>query len=261
MGTVRLQCTIDELKTAHDNSDGPVLQIISTAPSQLVPPEHFFGRKEIISTLVNLFVGNERYRIAILSAGGLGKTSLALHLIHRDIVAKRFSDHEFFVGCDGITSAGGLASRILHILGVPGAASGDAINVLHDALREAFPTLLPLDNLESTWDAPGDHSAIQDLLQKIASVDSVRNPMVVFPRGSDGDDAALDELLKELNYVPLAIHLLAQMIRLPTAARLQSVDMSVSLSITSLDAAQNPGSVQLLGMLCLLPDGLHAASV
>ncbi|KZP06682.1 TPR-like protein [Athelia psychrophila] len=312
MGMVRLQHTIEERKTAHDYSADKVLQSV---PSQPVPSEHFFGRKDIVSTLANLFVSDERCRIAILGAGGLGKTSIALHLINHDIVVKRFSDRQFFVGCDGVTTADGLAARILKILGIPGTASGNIIDVLHAALKEALPTLLLLDNLESTWDAPGDHSAVQDLLQKIASVKSASLIITMratdpppeirwswsetipalsptsaketflaihgqLPRGANGYDAILDELLKELDYVPLAIHLLAQvsrgfkptfmlkrwreqktqMLRLPTAtpglSRLQSVDMSVSFSIASLDAAQNPGSVQLLGMLCLLPDGL-----
>ncbi|KZP20446.1 TPR-like protein [Athelia psychrophila] len=312
MGMIRLQHTIEERKTALDYSAHQVLQSV---PSQPVPSEHFFGRKDIVSTLANLFIGDERCRIAILGAGGLGKTSIALHLIHHDIVVTRFSDRQFFVGCDGVTTADGLAARILQILGVPGSASGNIIDVLHASLKEALPTLLLLDNLESTWDAPGDHSAVQDLLQKIASVKSVSliitmratdppsdiqwswsEPIPVLspasakevflaihgqlPRGTNDYDEVLEVLLKELDYVPLAIHLLAQvsrgfqptfmlkrwrerrtqMLRLPTPEptlhRLQSVDVSISFSITSLDAAQNPGSIQLLGMLCLLPDGL-----
>lgn len=99
-----------------------------------------------------------------------------------------------------------------------------------------------------------------------------------FCRGSSSDDKILDEVLKELDCVPLAIHLFAQvslgsspdsslkkwrkkrtqMLSLDqfTEDRLESVEVSISLSITSLDTTSHPGAIQLLGMLCLLPDGL-----
>ncbi|KZP07296.1 hypothetical protein FIBSPDRAFT_675859, partial [Athelia psychrophila] len=279
------------------------------------PPEDFFGRDDIVLTLANLFIGNDQRRIAILGAGGLGKTSIALHLLHHEIVAHRFKGREFFVGCDGVTSADGLASLILKILEALASASGNVINTLHVALAGALPTLLVLDNFESTWDAQGNHNAVRELLKKVASVKSVSviitmratdppteirwswsetipplsptSAKYVFlavhgplPSGSNSDDEILDGLLKELDYVPLAIHLLAQvsrgfelafmlkqwrgrqtqMLRLEagmrTLDRLESVDVSISLSIESLDIKRNPGAIQLLGMLCLLPDGL-----
>ena len=247
--------------------------------------------------------------------GGLGKTSVALHLMHHEIVRKRYNDQQFFVGCDGVTTADGLASRVLQILGASTAAGGDVVNSLHAVLKRAPPTLLLLDNFESIWDAHNDHSAVRTLLQIIANVKAtsliitmratdapaeikwsysetipVLSPASAkelfiaingqLPGGSTNDDTILNELLKELDYVPLAIHLLAQvsrgfkpismlkrwrerrtqMLRLATSKkaldRFESIDISVSLSITSLDVAHNPGAVQLLGMLSLLPDGL-----
>ncbi|KZP07302.1 TPR-like protein [Athelia psychrophila] len=284
-------------------------------PSQPAPPEDFFGRDDLVLTLANLFIGNEQRRIAILGAGGLGKTSIALHLMHHEIVVQRFQGREFFVGCDGVTSADGLASRILQILEASASASGNIINALHAALAGALPTLLVLDNFETTWDTQGGHNAVRELLKKIASVKSVSIIITMratdppteirwswsetipalspasakdaflaihgpLPSGSNSDDEVLDELLKELDYVPLAIHLLAQvsrgfkppfmlkrwrekktqMLRVETGARaldrLESVDVSISLSMESLHVDRNPEAIQLLGMLCLLPDGL-----
>ncbi|KZP29446.1 hypothetical protein FIBSPDRAFT_1038827 [Athelia psychrophila] len=315
MGMASLKRQADGARPGDQDANGQIVKSASPFPSQPAPPEDFFGRSDLILTLANLFIGNDQRRIAILGAGGLGKTSIALHLIHHEIVVQRFQGREFFVGCDGITSADGLASRILQILEASASASGNIINALHAALAGALPTLLVLDNFETTWDTQGDHNAVRELLKKIASVKSVSviiTMRATYPpteiqwswsetipvlspasakdaflathgplsSGSNSDDEVLDELLKELDYVPLAIHLLAQvsrgfkppfmlkrwrekktqMLRVETGARaldrLESVDVSISLSMESLHVDRNPEAIQLLGMLCLLPDGL-----
>ncbi|KZP29403.1 TPR-like protein [Athelia psychrophila] len=316
MGIAGLQRTIDGQKTGDCDADGRSVKGLGPMPSQPVPPEHFFGRYKLVSMLANLFIGNDQCRIAILGAGGLGKTSIALHLIHQDVLVQRYNGRQFFVGCDGVTSADGLASLILQILGGASSALGEnAVNALHAALSGSLPTLFLLDNFESIWDAQGDHNAVRELLKKIASVKSVSLIITMratdppteirwtwsetipalsptsakdtflaihgqLPSGSNSDNEVLCELLKELDYVPLAIHLLAQvsrgfeptfmlkrwrqrktqMLRLETGARaldrLESVDVSISLSMESLHANRNPEAIQLLGMLCLLPDGL-----
>jgi Cdc6-like AAA superfamily ATPase len=58
-------------------------------PSQLIAPEIFFGRDDIVSDFASLIVRNEQTRIAILGASGIGKTSTAPHILHhRDIVTR-----------------------------------------------------------------------------------------------------------------------------------------------------------------------------
>lgn len=88
----------------------------------------------------------------------------------------------------------------------------------------------------------------------------------------------LDQLLQALDYVPLAIHLLVHVsvgllphqvlgrwqeerssmlcINGTTSDKLESADVSISLSIVYLNIERNPEAIQLLGMLSLLPDGL-----
>ena len=85
-------------------------------------------------------------------------------------------------------------------------------------------------------------------------------------------------LLKELDYIPLAIHLIAQacsgfstqhMLKLwrekrtallqtrgRHADKLESIEVSISISLSSLNSTDNHQAVQLLAILCLLPDGL-----
>ncbi|KZP07401.1 TPR-like protein [Athelia psychrophila] len=243
----------------------------------------------------------------------MGKTSTALHVIHHEAVVARYKARIFFVACDAATSADLLASHILQVIGVSVDAKENLLTALHLALKSASPTLLLLDNLESLWDAENDHTATRDLLQKIAnspsstliitmrattpppgirwtffeslpplSASSAKDVFLAinatFCDGSDDGNDVLDELLMELDYVPLAIHLLAhvstdvsprfvlkqwqkqrtRMLSLDsyTTDKLESVDVSISLSVRSLGVGRNPDAIQLLGMLCLLPDGL-----
>ncbi|KZP09205.1 hypothetical protein FIBSPDRAFT_938574 [Athelia psychrophila] len=282
-------------------------------PSQPSPPDIWFGRDEIVSTLAGIIAGNENARLAILGAGGMGKTSTALHVIHHEAVVARYKDRIFFVACDAATSADLLASRILQVIGVSVDAKENLLTALHLALKCGLPTLLLLDNFESLWEAEKDHTATRDLLQKIAGSPSSTLILTMrattpppgirwtffeslpplpassakevflainatFCDGSDDGDEVLDELLMELDYVPLAIHLLAhvstdlsprfvlkqwqkqrtRMLSLDsyTTDKLESVDVSISLSVRSLGVGRNPDAIQLLGMLCLLPDGL-----
>ncbi|KZP03948.1 hypothetical protein FIBSPDRAFT_968543 [Athelia psychrophila] len=224
-----------------------------------------------------------------------------------------YGDRAFFVACDAATSTQLLASRILQIIGVSAGPGENLVTAMHLALKCAPPTLLLLDNFESLWEAEKHHTATRDLLQKIA--DSPSSTLIVTMRattpppgilwtlfeslpplaassakdvflainstfcdGSDDGNEVLNELLMELDYVPLAIHLLAhvsadlsprmvlkqwqkqrtRMLSLDsyTTDKLESVDVSISLSMESLDVSRHSGAIQLLGMLCLLPDGL-----
>ncbi|KZP07411.1 hypothetical protein FIBSPDRAFT_1052987, partial [Athelia psychrophila] len=194
-----------------------------------------FGRDEIVSTLAEIITGNENPRLAILGAGGMGKTSTALHVTHHEAVIARYRDRIFFVACNAATSTELLASRILQVIGVSVGTKENRLTALHLALKGAPPTLLLLDNLESLWDAEKDHTATRDLLQKIAnspsstliitmrattpppgirwtffeslpplSASSAKNVFLAinatFCDGSDDGNEVLDELLMELDY-------------------------------------------------------------
>ncbi|KZP09212.1 hypothetical protein FIBSPDRAFT_964138 [Athelia psychrophila] len=290
----------------YNGASVPSSSLSVPPPSQPSPPDLWFGRDEIVSTLAEIITGNENPRLAILGAGGMGKTATALHVIHHEAVVARYRDRIFFVACNAATSTELLASRILQVIGVSVGTKENRLTALHLALKGAPPTLLLLDNLESLWDAEKDHTATRDLLQKIAnspsstliitmrattpppgirwtffeslpplSASSAKNLFLAinatFCDGSDDGNEVLNELLMELDYVPLAIHLLAhvstdlsppfvlkqwqkqrtRMLSLDsyTIDKSESVDLSISLSMESLDVGQNSDAIQLLGML------------
>ena len=209
-------------------------------PSQPPAPEIFFGRDEYVSDMANLLAHNHNVRIAILGGGGMGKTSTALHILNHSEVKARYGDLRYFVGCDSVTSGGALALLILQIIRHNIAPNENSSDVLCRALSSYQCILLLLDNFETVWNAESNRADIRELLFKIVSISGVS--LVITSRGDmppsgvkwthvdclpplspgSAKDLFLDlhygqtselegdhnlmVLLKELDYIPLAIH-------------------------------------------------------
>ena len=133
----------------------------------------------------------------------------------------------------------------LQVMQEPSVAGENILTILHQVLLAAPLTLLLLDNFETVWDSISGRDGVLDLLQKIGNAKHVSlmitmrgvapppgiawtwfnslpplsphdaknmfltiNPL--FNNGDNGDGQNLDMLLAEMDYVPLAVQLLAQ---------------------------------------------------
>ncbi|KAJ7906621.1 hypothetical protein B0H13DRAFT_1880399 [Mycena leptocephala] len=81
---------------------------ISMLPSE---PKIFHGRDSELSDILQLF-SQGTPKIAILGAGGMGKTSLAQAVIHHTEITERYNQHWFFIACDGAATQVELAGLI-----------------------------------------------------------------------------------------------------------------------------------------------------
>ncbi|KAJ7041570.1 P-loop containing nucleoside triphosphate hydrolase protein, partial [Mycena alexandri] len=147
-----------------------------------LPPEPkiFNGRESELSAIIKSF-SREVPRIAILGAGGMGKTSLARAVLHHPEVASRYDGYRFFVPCDTVSSSIQLARLIGAHVGL------ESVNDLTGPVIRHFssgpPTLLILDNLETVWEPTESRADVEKLLCCLTDVEHLA--FIITMRGAE----------------------------------------------------------------------------
>jgi len=210
-------------------------------------PAVFYGREELMASIVRLLLLDKTSHIPLLGPGGIGKTSVAAAIVNHDEVKAKFENRRMFVSCEGLTSAQGVIQALAVLLHVE--PDGDIRQAVFQYLLYQSNVLLILDNLESAWDSP-DRLQVEQLLAKLADLPSLSliitmrgairpasvawaetcaDPLEplsptsarqIWDRIARNEDDALDRLLATLDGLPLAIHLMAHQGQLMSPAKL-----------------------------------------
>ncbi|KAJ7715955.1 hypothetical protein B0H16DRAFT_1477039 [Mycena metata] len=150
---------------------------ISMLPAE---PKIFHGRDSELADILKLF-SQGTPRIAILGAGGMGKTCLARIVLHHEEITTKYHGNRSFVTCDTASSKLQLAGLIGAHLGLkPGK---DLTQAVLQHLSSSPPTLLILDNLETVWESTKSRKEVEELLSLLTEISSLA--LLITMRGAE----------------------------------------------------------------------------
>ncbi|KAK7022517.1 ATPase-AAA-core domain-containing protein [Favolaschia claudopus] len=148
---------------------------ISVLPAK---PTIFHGREIEVASILKL-LQLPSPRIAILGAGGMGKTSLARVVLHEREVTARY-ETRLFVSCEATSNGVDIANIIGSQLGLkPGK---DIRKLVVQFLERGPPCLLILDNLETPWEPLGSRISVEDFL---ALLSDIKHLALITMRGAE----------------------------------------------------------------------------
>jgi len=209
--------------------------LYSTPPGEPLPPppRACLGRDELIEEIVDL--AESLTPVALIGAGGIGKTCVALSVLHHDHIREWFGDNRWFIRCDQFpASLANFLNRLSKVIGA-GVENPKDLTPLRPFLSSK-EMIIFLDNAESVLSPGGTdtreiHAVVEELsrFETICLCISSRIPSVplrckrptipTLSMGSacniffgiydNGWSETISNLLRQLDLHPLSITLLA----------------------------------------------------
>ncbi|KAJ7788866.1 hypothetical protein B0H14DRAFT_2397960 [Mycena olivaceomarginata] len=142
-------------------------------------PKIFHGRDSELADILGA-LSRDSPRIAILGAGGMGKTTLAKVVMHQEEIAARYQQNRHFVDCNAVTTKAELAALVAAHLGMKPVKD---FSPIISYFSHATPSLLILDNLETIWEPLHTRREIEASLSLLADITHV--VLIITMRGAE----------------------------------------------------------------------------
>ena len=197
-------------------------------------PRDCFGRDDLIKKVIGLAENLEP--IALIGAGGIGKTSIALTVLHHSRTRERFGENRRFIRCDQFpASRAHFLARLSEVLGA-GVENPKDLTPFRPLLSSK-DMFIVLDNAESILDPKGAgnkeiYSVVDELCQFKSLCLCITSRITMVPPRCErpeiptlsmeaacdifygiyrnvGRSSVINDLLKRLDYHALSIKLLA----------------------------------------------------
>jgi len=183
----------------------------------------------------------------------MGKTTVALALVHDHQVVKCYRKGRLFLSCEALIDADSIVVSLAKLLGV--SATNDLLTAVIAHMNTRPRTVLVLDNLETVWLRDGGPiTAVDELLGQLAQIPSLS--LVITCRGIELPQCVEWSNIGSTVLEPFSLEAAFETFQARAGQRLASTDMNCAKEL--LNAVDRmPLAVSLLGQLARRGNTVH----
>ena len=215
--------------------------------SATLPPKPivFHGRDAFVGDAVQLLVSKGTARLAVLGSGGMGKTSVALAILHDTLIANHFRSQRFFVSCEAHIDPDAVIVALARLFGLE--PSKDLLTTVVAHIANGPRMVLVLDNIETVWLAGGvPVIGFEELLGTLAQIETLS--LIITCRGTILPQSVLWSNVKNAALEPFSLEAAVKTFEDRAGGRLAEAEEDIATQLL-IAVDRMPLAVTLLGQL------------